>query len=291
MKVLIGIKTGHRLDYFIDNDTRDWINDKGYRNLDVDSRRAAQRATFLRHLPEGMDYKFFYGNKLRDERDPARVKRAKDFIPPVLPKPLEDEVYLPVMDSYTALSYKTQAIVRYALEFEYDLLFLIDDDTFVYPKQLWNEIRMYDLVKRPYAGAPAGAFHTGNMLFLNRDAMRLIAKADINHYADDLWIGRVMSEHGIPKFDLSSLRSDFGTRYVIDAAAISQVHQYAALHSCKPATMRALYARGFGFEGEIWVEPKQEVGDSQQPVTVYVPVQGQGPDYVSKGSDRHGDQE
>lgn len=244
-KVLIGIKTAHVLDYFVDQDTRDWLNDRNMRELSAAARRAAQRETFLKHLPENYDYKFFFGNQLRDTSDPVRRKphNYKDTTRD-LPVPQADEVYLPVLDSYMNVSYKTQYICRYVLDHGYDLLFLIDDDTFVYPMKLWSVESMYSIRNRAYAGAPNGSFHSGNMLFLNRDSMEKLVKQRVTHYADDLWIGSVLRFYGIPRFDIPEFKSDFGLNYTVHSSSV-EPNRYAALHSCKPNVMRELYARDF----------------------------------------------
>lgn len=241
-KVLVAIKTAHKADYFIDSDTRDWLNDRGMREKDLGARRAAQRETFIPDL--GYDYKYFFGDRLRDTFDADR-KKPKGYQDPTrdIPTAQVDEIHVRALDSYMSVSFKAQQIVRYALEQGYDLLFMIDDDTLVFPLNLWAVINMYDLSNKTYAGAPTGDFHTGNMLFLNRVGMELVAKAKVSHYADDLWIGRVMKDAGVPTFNIPELKSDFGPRYMVSAGSLSKDHRYAAVHSCKPDAMRALYPK------------------------------------------------
>src|ERR1700721_1809849 len=83
MKLLIGVKTCHKLDYYFDDNTVDWLTARGYHPFDQPARVAAMRDTWLSKeslkaayrpfriptdpvaLATHIDYKFFYGTKLR----------------------------------------------------------------------------------------------------------------------------------------------------------------------------------------------------------------------------------
>lgn len=245
-KLLIAIKTCHVCDYFVDPDTRDWLD--AVRNKDPLGRRTAQRETFLKDLKPRyghdlvVDYRFFFGNRLRPRFDPDRRRPLTPPVPPALPEAREDEVYLDVPDNYYHNSQKVQGICRYAEEGGYTDLLVLDDDTFIYPDRI---------VKSPslgvaYAGAgafPEQAFHPGSAFFLNRDSMNLIANARVGHWADDLWVGTVMQKNRVPMTTEKSFFTRFGKEYLISPYELPVDHKYAALHSCTPETMRILYDR------------------------------------------------
>src|ERR1700679_2335790 len=106
MKILVAVKTCHRLDYFFDDQTVDWLNQRGLRHTNQPERVAAQRETFISGLGD-IDYKFFYGSRLRSNPE-RRVNQNLN----VMREPLADEVFLPCNDQYTANSQKVKAICK-----------------------------------------------------------------------------------------------------------------------------------------------------------------------------------
>jgi glycosyltransferase involved in cell wall biosynthesis len=79
-------------------------------------RRQLQRSTWIQHLPEHFDYRFFVGEPFTGGA--------------------QDEVCLPVPDDYDNLPLKTRAICNWAYQRGYNSVFKIDDDTFVMPDRL-----------------------------------------------------------------------------------------------------------------------------------------------------------
>lgn len=228
MRLLVAVMTCHKLDYFIDADTKDWLD--GKRCMSQSRRVMTQRATWIKRLPQGVDYKFFYGTRLRPSLDTRR-----DTIQPTVDRePLSDEVYLSCGDNYTSNPDKMKAICRYALANGYDFLLRVDDDTFIYPDRLLREDWQHD-----YAGANKGSFHPGGCLFLSRRAMELIVRSRPISYADDLWIGQVMAENRIPMHGIASIHNEFGTGYNVNPASLP-IHRLSSLHSCQPEAMKYL---------------------------------------------------
>lgn len=258
MKLLVAVKTCHKLDYFVDDQTTDWLNAKGLRFLDASARVAAQRATWLSEVPEGVDYKFFYGTTFR--RTDVKPNQRPGTAPPLPPLrgSLSDEVFLPVGDNYTHNSAKVKAICKYALDGGYDYILLVDDDTFVYlDRILQTDFNEYD-----YSGAPTETFHPGSCIFLSRSAMNVVVASRITNYADDLWIGEALNAAGIPTHNLPNVRHGVGENYPIRHVSPSLVEAYAALHSCNPSVMEKLWTLRTTASSEL---PKDTVGTPSEP--------------------------
>lgn len=106
MRLLIGVKSCHR----------DMAN--GFNQ--------AIRDTWAKHIPLGVDFRFFmgHGNTM----------------------PQADEVILDCPDDYMSLPHKTRAILRWSLAQGYDFIFLCDTDTFCMPERLLaSGFENYDL--------------------------------------------------------------------------------------------------------------------------------------------------
>lgn len=233
MKLLVAVMTCHALDYFIDDLTQDWLKDKRW--LNQPERVAAQRATWLKALPEGVDYKFFYGRGVRDLK---KYKPNCHIVPALLAperEQLSDEIFLDVNDHYAANSFKMKEICRWAFDHGYDYILRVDDDTYIYPQRLFAEKWQFN-----YAGSPNGSFHPGSCVFLSRHAMGLIVDARVTSYADDLWVGDVMARNNISMHSIDSIRHEFGDSYLVRFDEVKDKN-YSALHSCKPQVMRDLW--------------------------------------------------
>lgn len=230
MKLLVAILTCHRLDYYFDDLTVDWLMSQ--RCLDQQARVNTQRTTWLRELPEGVDYKFFYGSVLRQSNE----RRTKP-VQPQLREPLTDEVFLPCGDNYTQNSHKLKEICRWAIAHGYEYILRVDDDTFVYPDRLLKS----DWVGHDYSG-PGTELHPGGCLFLSRHAMEIIVKNPVTNYADDIWIAGLLKDSGVKAHQIPTIWNKFGSEYKVIPARIP-VEDYSAFHSCTPDVMKELYAR------------------------------------------------
>lgn len=232
MKLLVGVLTCHRLDYYIDDLTVEYNKN---RCLDQQARVNTQRATWLSQLPEGVDYKFFYGTRLRVAGNTNRYSKTQSQAQ--LRSPLPDEIFLDCGDGYTSNPQKLKLMCRYALEHGYDYLLRVDDDTFVYPDRLLAT----DWAAHDYSGAGHGDFHPGGCLFMSRRAMELYVAAPITTYADDVLLGNVMRDHRISVHELP-IHNKWGDDYNVVPEKLP-IHTLAGFHSCKPDAMRYLFDR------------------------------------------------
>lgn len=240
MKLLVAILTCHRLDYYINDLTVEWNKS---RCLDQQARVNTQRATWLSDLKTlGVDHKFFYGTVLRDIVTKPNCRPDPNRVIPVLRDPLPDEIYLECGDNYTQNPHKLKGIFQYALNNGYDYVLRVDDDTFVYPERLIvGEYSNWSTVD--YSGAGNGVFHPGGCLFVSRRAMELALSSPITNYADDVWLGAVMSENRIPVHEIASVHNLFGDNYNVVPEELP-IERLSAFHSCKPAAMEKLYVNG-----------------------------------------------
>lgn len=237
MKLLIAVLTCHRLDYFFDDNTIDWLTQRNMRSLDQQARVNAQRETWLSaewfsqvHPGVTFDHKFFYGTRLRDTISKPNQRVATPQ-PSYLREPLSDEVFLPVQDNYTHNASKMKAICKYALENGYDYVLRVDDDTLVFPELFGS-----DWDQHPYSGAGNGPFHPGSCVFLSRESMQTLVAEKITSFADDLWIGQVLSNHGIPCHAIPGIRHEFGDNYLA-----KRWNGEVSLHSVTPELMRSIW--------------------------------------------------
>lgn len=233
-KILVAILTCHRLDYYINDLTVEYNKS---RCLDQQARVNTIRNTWVKDLGD-IDYKFFYGTKLRrldvkPNQRPSSIKPA-----PPLREPLPDEVFLDCGDGYTSNPEKMKAICSWALEHGYDFILRVDDDTFIYPRLFKTDFESYD-----YSGSSTKDFHPGGCMFLSRRAMQLIVSAPITTYADDVWIGQVMRDNNVPMHSILSIHNLFGDEYNVVPSKLP-VEELSAFHSCKPEAMVELYEHG-----------------------------------------------
>lgn len=164
MKVLIAIIACHKLKY------RAYIR--------------AQRNTWIGYIPKSVDYKFFYGKS--DNEVPAKP----------------DEVFLDCPDDYDSLPKKVQKIYQYAVENNYDYVFKVDCDSFVFVDRLLSSnFNQHDFVGRRN-DCSNGYASGGPGFWLSKKAFEIIAKqSDFPDPADDRWVGQVLLDHGIVCFN------------------------------------------------------------------------------------------
>lgn len=127
--------------------------------------------------------------------------------------PEDDELVLPVSDTYADLTQKAIATIQYALDSGYDYMLHVGRDTYVkVPRVLEAGLEKFDYAgncgcqgemgycplecfdaERPFHYASGGA---GS--WLSRKAMELIIASPIRHWADDLMFGWILGTHKIP---------------------------------------------------------------------------------------------
>lgn len=127
--------------------------------------------------------------------------------------PINDELVLPVRDTYDAMTEKALATIDYALKSGYDFMLHVARDTYVnVPRVLLSGLQRHDYAgncgcqgeqgfcplepfdgERPFHYASGGA---GS--WLSRKAMNLIMESEIRHWADDLMFGWILGTNRIP---------------------------------------------------------------------------------------------
>jgi hypothetical protein len=136
------------------------------------------------------------------------VTEKKFFIGSAGAGPFEDEVFLgiDVDDSYEALSLKTQAMCRWALERDFDWMFKCDTDTVLNPWEFvfsWNH---EDYLGGENSDVNVKGFAPGRIEFcsggagywLSRKALTIVAEADsIKASAEDVFVADALLKHGI----------------------------------------------------------------------------------------------
>ena len=173
----------------------------------------ACRDTFLKHLPDGVDYRFFigdgtpsteddevaiqascggldrkrgvnYGDKCRDNA--AIVKQAHSFI--LQP----DEVLLPVEDDFAHLPIKLKHMIRWALDKGFEYFFRADSDTYVdLPRLMACGFEQHDVMAHPTFGGGCG-------WVLGRRAMGALAYYPVSSFIDEVWAAQCLRANGIP---------------------------------------------------------------------------------------------
>jgi hypothetical protein len=190
-KVLIAVTSCHRFDY----DMRS-INDclvLHRSGMDFKTPRPPFiRETWWNDVPVTVGKKFFYGRQ---------AVGARGFEKPLV-APQEDEVFLDVLDDYAHLPYKTRALCRWALGYDYTHLFKADDDTFVYVDRLLKS----EFVNHHWIGRFNGRDFVagGPGYWLDRAAMAVVAMAPIARaeWAEDIWVSNALQRSGFkPMFD------------------------------------------------------------------------------------------
>ena len=143
-------------------------------------RRAAQRNTWLRFLPEGLEHRYFVG----------RGEQSVHIEP--------DLVQLDCDDSYEQLIFKTRSMLCWAIENDFDFVFKTDDDTYVdAAKLLASDFERYEYSgwsrQRDYAQGGSG-------YWLGRRAMELVSHDFVptpDTLAEDTHVGHVLARYGI----------------------------------------------------------------------------------------------
>lgn len=158
-------------------------------------RAMAQRNTWIKRI-DGLDYRFFLSNTDR--------------------KPLDDEVFLDVPDDYLSLSLKVKAVMKWALEHDYDAVLKCDDDTFIFPDRLLRSLptTLYEgRINRSNQQLVKNGWCSGFAYWLTGRSINLIANATQPELtAEDLWVGVTLSKHNIfpkeqPGFIVLSLQN------------------------------------------------------------------------------------
>lgn len=179
------------------------------------------------------------------------VSKKKFFLGNAGAGPFEDEVFLgtDVDDSYEALSLKTQAICRWALEHDFDFMFKCDTDTVINPWQFsFSGFKNHDYFGGENADVNVPGFALGRIEFcsggagywLSKKALTIVANADsIKTPAEDVFVSNALRKHGIKPTFHPGYRWRPGA--VIDKDVIT-LHLSSALQKkYEPSQMYAAY--------------------------------------------------
>jgi hypothetical protein len=170
-------------------------------------RHEAQRNTFLKRIYEfpQLEYKFFVGSGSQipvHESFSSAWAAHKEKQQPDKPFTYElanDEVALAVPDGYAYTSYKVREMLRWAVEREFDYVFVCDSDTYIcLPRLLASGFEKRDFVGRRAQDGQSFAPDGGPGFFLSKKAATIVAAEDkITFWAEDGWVAMVLREHGI----------------------------------------------------------------------------------------------
>jgi hypothetical protein len=158
----------------------------------------AIRETWVPDIKDRCEYRFFFG----------RGSHAN---------PQADEVTLDCDDAYRGLACKVQEACRWALHHGFEILFKVDDDTYVRPDRVvMAGFEKHDWVGRVNAATDMYHLHPytrgGVGYSLSRRAMQALVSApkpnpDIpSEYAEDSWVGKIMLANGIVAVNDDRLR-------------------------------------------------------------------------------------
>lgn len=113
--------------------------------------------------------------------------------------PRSDEVVLHVPDDYIHHVYKTREAHRWSINQGYDFTFKCDVDTYVDVQRLMSSgFEKYDYIGKQGGNLDTGIFASGGCgHWLSRKAAQLILDAPVTFWAEDGWIGSVMSRNGV----------------------------------------------------------------------------------------------
>ena len=238
MRILLGIFTCHKYVYTDPNSlTRDWFT------RPVVDRVSAIRDTWLNDVTRHttgredvtVDYKFFYG------RGDDSLRKS-------------DEVFLNAPDDYLHSAEKLRAIVRYALDADYDYLLKIDDDCWVYWDRLMQNIPTADYVGSSTGPVPVPNadktwwrgrgrltnYCSGMAYWLSKKSLQVLAQSAPGCWAEDRWAGESLYRNGIfGEIDgRYYIAPHTRTNQYITDEELAQPNSHLVIHSLTPAQMR-----------------------------------------------------
>lgn len=239
-RILIAIPTCFTLDY----ETRwEHTGDTKYgKDMHVsgpNDQTQACRETWVKDFApfKNVTVKFFYG------------KPAEGY-----PRqPLADEVFLECGDKYGDLPQKTVEVMKWAADRDFEFIYKCDTDTAVYAERLLIEImeNQFDYAGYRHAEVCSG----GPGYLLSRRAAVTIAQHGEQNgdvWAEDVWVSRVLKQHGILPLMLPNHRSGLSAHFFFpqgfDPTKLSD--EIVSMHALFPETMRQWYDHKISSPGE-----------------------------------------
>ena len=166
--------------------------------------------------------------------------------------PAADEVFLPAIDDYHHSTDKLKALLRWALDRDYEYLLKVDDDVFVY----WNRL-LANMPTADYVGSSRGfaiweandppAFISdwapGFTYGLTRRSMECLLDSPMKSWAEDRWVGESLRWGKIPltvenRFHL--VKPTRASQYISEEE-LGRPNDYLTIHSLSPDQMRRHY--------------------------------------------------
>lgn len=130
----------------------------------------------------------------------AGLANVRFFVGGDGPAEREDEVVLPVDDSYAGLPAKVKAIMAWALEHGHDSVLKLDDDVYLVPSRLPRYEADYVGNFRMRTGNYPADYPSGFCYFVSRQAMEIIAAAPLTvDTMEDRWIGNTLDAARAPQ--------------------------------------------------------------------------------------------
>ena len=144
-------------------------------------RRDAVRNSWLKDVGNNADYKFFVGQG-DSELEPDVIK-------------------LDVPDDYNSLPIKIKAVCQYMLDWGYDYVLKVDDDTYVFPDRIVFGIEEADYIGRWNAWSNSkdhpNGFCSGFCYWLSARSAKILANGSPNIKAEDVWAGGELARNGV----------------------------------------------------------------------------------------------
>lgn len=179
----------------------------------------AQRDTWIKDIPAGVDYKFFLGYPLLDNTD--------------------DEVFTAVGDDLDSLTLKMKSIFRWSLYHDYDFVFKCDLDTLVRPALLLSS----GFEAHDYSGGLNGFFASGGAGYWLSKNARAAAIADDRDQkqAEDVHTAQAVIDRGMVLHADSRYKFHPGAQLTPDTISyhLSSVRGWNAKY--EPSMMYAAY--------------------------------------------------
>ena len=146
----------------------------------------------------------------------------------------DDEIVLPVDDTYYGLPEKIRESHCWALKQGYDYILKVDADMWLHvPRLLASGYEKY-----PYSGNfHWGGFALGGSYWLNAEASGVLSRSGLPRYGtdggDDVWVGKVMAEnyikgHHDPRYVVGKITEDFISYHTTGNLSMAEVHSQCA---------------------------------------------------------------
>jgi hypothetical protein len=134
-----------------------------------------QRQTWIKDIPVGIDYKFFFGTGMNRE-------------------PADDEVFLDCCDLYRGLPSKVWQAMQWAHKQGYDYVCKVDDDVYVRPERLLT----CGFEEHDYIGRYFQEYACGLAYWVSKKAIAILAGSpEPEEGAEDRWAGKTLAAAGI----------------------------------------------------------------------------------------------